>query len=296
MVKKLLVLSGGGSYGAFEMGIVSKLIMTGKGGWDIITGVSAGSINACYLSTIEKDKEFDSVFEFKTLWTGIKDNNVYKSDYFFNGLSLYETKPLEEELAKVFNDRVSVRPVIISATSLTNSEAQHFTNADITKYGFKDLIMCSTAIPLLFPPYPFLDDMFCDGGLTSNILLYEGINYCIDNFPGEDIEVDVIICGKQIGKKSVNKDNINFKLLLQKLAGIITQQVEYAQIMDLYSNENSLFIYGLNNINVSKNIKITVYEQKEDCSISLIDFENCDILWNQGFDMTNVEVREINPC
>ena len=296
MVKKLLVLSGGGSYGAFEMGVVSRLIMTGKGGWDVITGVSAGSINACYLSTIDKDEEIDSVYEFKTLWTNIKDNNIYKSDYFFNGLSLYETKPLEDELASVFKDKVSVRPVIISATSLSNSEARHFTNADITKYGFKDLIMCSTAIPLLFPPYPFLDDMFCDGGLTSNIILYEGINYCIENFPDEDIEVDVVICGKQIGKQVVNKDNINFKLLLQKLAGIITQQVEYSQIMDLYTNENSLFIYGLNNINTSKNIKITVYEQKTECSISLLDFESCDVLWNQGFEMTNVEVREINPC
>ena len=42
---KILSLSGGGVYGAFEMGIVSKLLENNKT-WDLFTGVSAGSLNS----------------------------------------------------------------------------------------------------------------------------------------------------------------------------------------------------------------------------------------------------------
>ena len=39
--------------------------------------------------------------------------------------------------------------------------------------------MSSTAIPLAFPPHRFLDDIFVDGGVSSNILLTEGMQLLI---------------------------------------------------------------------------------------------------------------------
>ena len=166
-MKRVLVLSGGGSHGCFEMGIVSRLIQDGKGSWDLITGVSAGSLNACYLSTIKKEDEKTRIDEFKKLWINVKNSDIYKTECFLNGLSVYNTDPFKKQL-DIFNDREPVRPVIIGTTSLTTSSSQIFTEKDIYEYGFKDLIMCSTAIPILFPPYPFLDDVFVDGGITSN--------------------------------------------------------------------------------------------------------------------------------
>ena len=278
-MKKLLVLSGGGSYGAFEIAIVSTLIKNGLGSWDVITGVSAGSINACYLSTIDKEKELENIDTFKELWTNIKNSDVYKNEYFLNGLSLYNNDSLQKKLSEIFDGRKTVRPVIISATSLSQSTSKLFNNEDIEKYGFKDLIMCSTSIPLLFPPYPFLDDMFVDGGLTSNILLFEGINYCLTNFPGENIEVDVIICGKKISKDIVTKNNIHFKSYIEKLIGIIQQQVEYFQVLD-----------KINIPDKNVKIKINVYEQKNESSISILEFDKCEELWDQGFDLKNVHL------
>jgi predicted acylesterase/phospholipase RssA len=278
---KILVLSGGGSYGSFEVGVVSNLIEKGLGGWDLITGVSAGSINACYLSTIKKEDEKENIPIFKNLWLNIKDKDIYKPDFFLNGLSVYNTKPLEKKLDEIFKDKKSVRPVIISTTSLTNAQALHFNNDDIDKYGFKDLIMCSTAIPILFPPYSFMDDMFCDGGLTSNVIFYDAINYAIEKNE-KNIDIDIIICGKIKDKEHVDKDNLNFKKYFQKLITIITQQVEYSQLLD--------------KINIPQKdikIKINVYEQKNETSISLLDFESCNILWEQGYDFSNVNVYEI---
>ncbi len=277
----LLVLSGGGSYGAFEMGIVSRLIEEENYSWDIVTGVSAGSINASYLSTIDKEDIKNHISEFQELWTSIKSSDIYSPDFFLNGLSIYDTKKLKNTLVEKFANKKLLTPLIISATSLSTGTAQHFTNIDFEKYGFIDLIMSSTAIPLLFPPHSFLNDMFVDGGLTSNILLYEGINYCLENFPKEDINIKVVICGKKISPQQINQNNINLKILLSQLLSIIKEQIEYFQILEKIDNPDDV------------KINITVYEQKEESDISLLDFEKCDILWKQGYDFSNVHVYQI---
>jgi predicted patatin/cPLA2 family phospholipase len=278
-MKKILILSGGGVYGSFEMGIVSKLISEGKGGWSLITGVSIGSLNACYLSTIDKDKELNSLEDFKKLWFDIKENDILTKNYFLNGVSFYDSKKFKGYLNTLFTGRNSCRPVIIGATSLNKSESKTFSNSDIEKYGYADLIMSSTAIPIILPPYPFLDDVFVDGGLTSNILFYDAINYCIENFPNEDIEVDIIVCGKKIKEEKVDPTHLNIIKLIEKLIPIIKQEVEYSEL--------------LKNIKFPNNISVTVYQEKVDLSISLIDFTKIEELWNDGFTFANVETYKI---
>lgn len=278
-MRNILVLSGGGSHGCFEIGIVSRLIQDGKGSWDLITGVSAGSINACYLSTIEKEDEKNHIGEFKKLWTDFKNADVYSNEFFLNGLSIFNNELFRKKLETIFGDKKPIRPVMIGTTSLSTSESKIFENDDMIKYGFKELIMCSTAIPILFPPNPFLNDVFVDGGLTSNILLYDAINYCLKKFLGEKVHVDIVICGRKIPKDNINKDNLNFVKLLDKLKGIITQQVEYSEIVK--------------NIDFESNISITVYEEKEEISIGLLNFEKGKELWEQGFSFSNVNKYNI---
>ena len=278
-MKRILILSGGGCYGSFEMGIVSKLIEEGKGGWDLITGVSVGSINACYLSTVEKEDEFFSLEEFKKFWINAQNDDVYKLSLFMNGYSMYDSHPLQGFLKILFKDRKVLRPVMISATSLSESNSKIFNENDIKKYGFVDLIMSSTAIPIFFPPYPFLEDVFVDGGLTSNVLFYEAVNYCLKHFPKEKIHIDIIICGQKIKKDPVNKDNLNFMKFAEKLVGIIKQEVEYSEL--------------LNNIKFPCKTKVKIYQEKEDLDISLLDFTKTEELWNAGYSFSNVETFEI---
>lgn len=274
---KVLTLSGGGSFGAFEMGIVSTIIEQDNGGWDVITGVSAGSINAAYLSTINKSDEKINIPEFKRLWLSTTNDKVYSDIYFLNGLSMYDTTPLKETINSIFSNKTSIRPVIISATSLVYGIAEKFTHDDINNYGFTDLILSSTAIPIYFPPHHFKNDSYVDGGLTSNILLYEGINYCIKNKPNEQISVDVIVCGKKLGKDINMNNKFKIKDYLNRLISIITQQVEYYEI--------------LNNILINKpKVNITVYEQNNIININLIDFEQSEYLWNQGYNFSNVNI------
>ena len=274
---KVLSLSGGGSLGAFEIGVASTLMEKYGGNWDIITGVSAGSINVAYLSTIAKGEEKLFINDYKKLWLSTSNNQVYSSVYFLNGKSLYDTTPLKNTLTKVFKDKIPIRPVLISATSLIKGRSEIFNKTDIENYGFIDIIMSSTAIPILFPPYEFKNNLYVDGGVSSNILSYEGINYCLNNFPNETIFVDVIVCGKKLQEyPDIMKKN-NILNVSARLISIILQQVEYYEI--------------LNSIIISKpTINITIYEEKTPLNISMVDFENSEYLWNEGYNFKNVNI------
>ena len=88
------------------------------------------------------------------------------------------------------------RPILISATSLNTMNKILFNNTDINNYGFVNPIMSSTAIPIIFPPHEFLNDIFVDGGISGNILVEEAISYCLEKEKQDSekiIELDVII-------------------------------------------------------------------------------------------------------
>ena len=281
-MKRILVLSGGGSHGSFEMGVVSRLIKEGKGGWDLITGVSAGCINACYLSTIKKEDELDNIEIFKNLWSSLNNSNVLEYEFFLNGLSLYDSDFFKQKIESILKDKKPLRPILVSATSLSSSEPVVFNNDDIEKYGFTDIIMSSTAIPLVFQPHSFLDDMFIDGGLTSNILFYDAVNYYLSNKNNsqcDKISIDIVVCSKKIPKQSITKDNITFLKLLEKTLNIIVQEIEYSEI--------------LKNINSPLDIDVTVYEQKNEMTVSFLDFDHGEELFNIGLDPSNIHEYKV---
>jgi len=56
--KRALILGGGGSKGAFQVGKLKQLVEQGYK-WDQITGVSVGAINALFLGMFsKKDQDF----------------------------------------------------------------------------------------------------------------------------------------------------------------------------------------------------------------------------------------------
>ena len=277
-MKKILVLSGGGSIGTFEAAIVSQLISQGKGGWDLITGVSAGSINACYLSTIDKSKEIDNIDVFKNLWCSITNSDVFNPELFLNGLSMFNTNKYKSIMETIFKDRKILRPIMINATSLNTSSSKIFTETDIEKYGFIDIIMSSSSIPILFPPYQFLDDFFIDGGFSSNIVLDEAIKYSINNFPDEEVEIDVVICGHFIDEEVITQKELTFKKLIEKMIGIIEQQMEYFEVLE--------------KLNIPSNIKINIYQPKNKLPISFLNFDNGEELWELGSNFENITIKK----
>ena len=272
----VLTLSGGGAYGSFEAGVISKLFESDST-YDIITGVSAGSLNTAYLGSIKSGEEKYHTLEFKNLWTSIKSKDILHKVYFLNGLSLYDNKPVKTKLNEIFTNITTIRDIKIGATSLIYGTSRVFNKTDVLNYGLVDILMSSIAIPIALPPYPFLNDIFVDGGLTSNVLLNEGINYCVDNFPLENIYVDVIVCGKKIGK--YESLTMNIKDIAERIISIITEQVEYSELLHPVLEDN---------------VFIRVFEQQHQDNYGLLDFDKTEILYNEGYNFTNVNVYWLN--
>ncbi|MDP3558926.1 MAG: patatin-like phospholipase family protein [Legionellaceae bacterium] len=98
MAKKALYLAGGGARGAYQVGVlkaIDHILQTKKIPFDIVSGVSVGSINAAIL-TENADDFPEAINKLETLWQNIQCQDIfYASNYelsktiFFNASRLF---------------------------------------------------------------------------------------------------------------------------------------------------------------------------------------------------------------
>ena len=97
-----LVLSGGGNNGAWEAGVLWGLAHYGdteQFQYDVVTGVSAGGINAASMAVFEKGDELQATEWLSDMWNQKKNSDFYVS--WMGGIaegllfkqSLYDTSP-----------------------------------------------------------------------------------------------------------------------------------------------------------------------------------------------------------
>jgi NTE family protein len=170
---KTLVLSGGGSHGAFEAGVIKRLTELGHS-WDAIVGVSVGAINALHMAQYKKEDQSKGATDLRQFWHDIKNNDsIYKNwptgpiESFFGRGSLYDTRPLELfvrqrfDLKKLQSSDILLR---MGAVSLGNGEIHFGTekSPDPVKW-----MMASSAFPAEFPPIEIDGDKYVDGGIRE---------------------------------------------------------------------------------------------------------------------------------
>ena len=165
-----LAFSGGGSFGAVEIGILKRINQIEKKKSDIYTGISAGGLNAGFLSYY-KDLTL-GIKNAEILYSIMKNKMVYEVNP-HNELSILNTDPLFKTLTTVI-DRMGKEPVIETYIGATNL---YTGSLDIYKFNDDDdtdkvlLLMSTSAIPLVFPPITYKNYMYADGGTLSNELL-----------------------------------------------------------------------------------------------------------------------------
>ena len=165
-----LSFSGGGSFGAVEIGILKRILETDSKQYDLYTGISAGALNSGFLSY------------FSDLKTGVKSvEKIYSKLHnlmIYNvfpptGVSVLNTDPLFKTLTGII-DNMPNDPVVNTLIGATN---MYSGNLDV--YSFEDnndankvlLLMSSSAIPGVFPPIKYNGQLYADGGTLSNELL-----------------------------------------------------------------------------------------------------------------------------
>lgn len=203
---KILVLSGGGSHGAFQAGVIYNLTNSNIN-YDYITGISAGSLNAGYLSLYEKEEIKTASDNLIELWSRLTNSDVYNINlYPLNKQSLLDNTPLRNTLNNIINNyTLPKRPIIIGATSITTGKQKIYTEKNMkTNEDMTNILISSTAIPIVFPPNYYDNDYLVDGGLFSNELIDPAIDRCVaDN--KNNIYIDVILCAKLIDEISVEQ-------------------------------------------------------------------------------------------
>jgi NTE family protein len=166
-----LSFSGGGSFGAVEIGIAKQIAEKEPTKvYDLYTGISAGALNSGFLSYY---KDLNTGIKFAEKLYGDMHNRMVFELLPTTGVSVLNTAPLKKTLSAII-DAMPNEPVVktrIGATNLYSGNLDVFTfdkNNDAEKVL---LLLSSSAIPGIFPPIEYNGSLYADGGTLSNELL-----------------------------------------------------------------------------------------------------------------------------
>lgn len=231
----VLTLGGGGSFGAVEVGILKdmleKNIITGE--FDVIAGISAGGLNAAYLSYGENIK--DNISPLEDLYTKFETKSVYKPNCPYRILkdwSIFNNKPLENNIKKILRNKKygNKKPVtLIGSTNLNTQKLDIFRYDKLSKKQQIDTLMATTAIPILFKPKQINDCLYVDGGTIENEIIYQ----VLEEFPADYYNF-TFICSNNKDKQLTKINNI--QEYLKSVSSLIVNNYVYdiAKIKNSY--------------------------------------------------------------
>ena len=178
--------------------------------YDVISGVSVGSINAGIFSLFPKGSElaatqfmFDCWMELSnknvwSYWSEFKIVDIFEAIYEYKSLMNYD--PLEKYLQKIFDEKDNKihRKVLMGATDLLTGSIVVTDYEQIQKDDYVDAIIGSASVPVLFPAKEFRGQYLIDGGVSWNLNMVSAFKKCmelVDHDPSRII-LDVIVMFK----------------------------------------------------------------------------------------------------
>lgn len=166
--KTALVLAGGGSLGAVQVGMLRALALAGVRP-DMVVGSSVGAYNAAYFAA---DPSPDGVARLEALWCGLRRRDVFpigaaamlgflwRRDFLVSPSGLQN---LIEQNLPYHRLEDALVPLHVVATDMLSGEA-----CVLSEGSAANAIVASSAIPAVFPPVKAADRYLVDGAITSN--------------------------------------------------------------------------------------------------------------------------------
>jgi NTE family protein len=171
------VLSGGGSLGAVQVGMLQALAERGEAP-DLLVGTSAGAINAAYLAGHGTGP--DSLHDLAESWARLRRRDVFPIS---PGRQLLAVSGARESmfssdgLRRVISDHLSYQlledapvPVHVVATNLLSGEEVLLSTGDAVS-----AVLASTAVPGLLPAVHRDGLVLVDGGLANNAAISQAM-------------------------------------------------------------------------------------------------------------------------
>lgn len=180
-MKTALVLAGGGSRGAYQMGVWQALREMGIR-IDVVTGTSIGSMNAALIAQ-------DSFEEAKHLWLTLDTEEVFDYKHVVENRGV-EFTSVKDVMGNVLNEELLRNSPIrlgIVTVKLPKMEAMHCWVEDIPEGKILDYIFASCSCFPVVKPYEIDKERFVDGGFTDNM----PIGMALEENPDVIIAVDL---------------------------------------------------------------------------------------------------------
>lgn len=202
---RTLILEGGGAFGAYQAGGIIGLIdalPAEETAYDIITGVSAGSLNAAAFAQFATGDEDSAVTMMNEVWHSLTNNSqIYEEwpdanllEAILTKPSLFTNQPLVDLVHSILTGPLK-RKVSVGTTNL-NAGKFELLNETLGTYDFAEATVCSSAIEGVFPYQNFLNKSFGDGGAIMNLDPFTAVTRCIEEYGAsqDDIVVDMVFC------------------------------------------------------------------------------------------------------
>jgi len=227
-VCKVLALSGGGDKGAYEAGVVNGLVNNLPAAdvtWDVVTGISAGSINAAAIATYAVGDEKAMADYLLTTARSVTADKIFKSWAlgFIQGVTLetgiYNSAPLLAFVQSHIARGLTNRKIVVGATSYTTGLLETWNET----LGVDELaigVHASASIPGVFQTTVTRGDSFGDGGVKQGVNILDGIGRCLEDGTVDpaNIVVDIVLCDGSMIKPVDPKGDKTITVLMRALA------------------------------------------------------------------------------
>lgn len=220
----VLVLSGGGAYGAYTAGVLAGWSESGtRPSFDVVTGISTGALVAT-LAFLGPERDAD----LKHFYTTISDKDVYARKSDLRALlsdSFRESEPLaklieavagSELLRDIAAEHAKGRRLYVGTTQLDARRLVVWDMGAIASRGtpealmlFRQVLLASASIPGFFPPIPIdvevdgkpYEELHVDGGVTASLFfrspqVTRAERRLLGERPLEGSNVYIIVAGK----------------------------------------------------------------------------------------------------
>lgn len=284
---RALVLSGGGDKGAYQLGALKKWMAEDLIEYDILCGISVGSINSAYLAQFPYGDPKGAWEKLNGVWSRVNSSNIKKSWFPFGVLSsvwktsVYNSAPLQKWISSeldakaIQGSRKKLRVVAVSWNS-TKSYVADESNPDIAKW-----VIASSAFPVMLNHIEIGGEQWSDGGLRSVTPLGEAIRLGAD-------DIDVIMCSDPDLFPSFDPSTKAIPGRLLRSLDILSAQIEIADLKICgYKNDLAELRPEY------KKVKIRVLKPKEILTADSLSFDPNDI--KRMFELGYKEACELVP-
>jgi NTE family protein len=210
--REAVVLSGGGSLGAVQVGALRALFEAGVRP-DLLVGCSVGALNAAFLAV---DPRVERLDELERLWRALDREAVFgrgrrvlaaqllsvavrREDH------LYEPDALRELVRRwipVADLAETAVPVHVVTTDLMSGAPVWFSSGDPV-----DVLTASACLPALFPPVALAGSLHVDGGVTCPVPVERALEL------GAERTWVVDVSGGSIGRRDARMNALDVLLL-----------------------------------------------------------------------------------